>query len=99
MKKLLVLLPLLLAACPNNNLPPPHPVVDTDMCEAAEQNLLKLECKDRRGRLLGGPNLHDEPFRQTCKNTQDSAVWLNPRCLSTIKDCKEVDGCLQKPTN
>ena len=88
----LPLLLLLLTACPQGPSPVP---VDNDMCQPAEDNLLKLGCKDSRGELLGGPNKSGVPFHECCVNTQNAGVGLKPTCLAKITDCKEVDSCLQ----
>lgn len=86
----------MLVGCPST-LPPPHPVTDTDKCDAAELKLQELQCKDVRGRLIGGPNLSGAPFAETCRtNQQEGGIWMNPKCLSEIKSCKEIDPCLQQ---
>ena len=65
------------------------------MCTAAEAKLLSLSCTDSRGKLLGGKNEHGVSFTDRCKNVQDNGVFLNPRCLSNIHACSEVNPCLQ----
>lgn len=86
----LLLLPLVLLGCPPGVTPP-----GTNQCAAAEQNLLKLQCKDSRGYLLGGPNKSGVAFHDVCIEDQNNSIPLNPACLAQITDCKEVDPCLQ----
>lgn len=62
-------------------------------CEKAEENLLKLECKDSLGRLLGGPNKKGERFASICSNAMHSSVNLRPACVAAAKTCEEVEKC------
>lgn len=62
-------------------------------CMQAEQNLLVLACKDREGRLLGGPNRAGDPFHVVCENAQANHVDLNPSCLAQVKNCEGVSSC------
>lgn len=70
----------------------PQSPTTTDACIAAEENLLKLECKDEN-RLLGGPNRHGVAFSKTCADfvTKGLMTLQQARCLATITDCKQVD--------
>lgn len=91
----MVLLVGALTSCfgPTTNVPV-HPVTDTDQCGLAEKNLLALECKDRRGRLLGGPNLHGESYKARCEALQlQQNVWINPKCKAEAKTCEEAAAC------
>lgn len=90
----LVLLTAMLLGCPNNPNPPPNP--NNSYCQPAQDKLLQLQCKDSRGELLGGPNKHGVSFADRCMQTQNNSVSLAPQCLSMIKNCSEVDGCLQQ---
>lgn len=68
--------------------PPPK-----DACGAGEQNLLKLGCKDDRGRFLGGPNMHGVPWAQICRDNKANGVDMKPLCLAATKSCAEVQSC------
>jgi hypothetical protein len=95
LKKLI--LPLALAVslmgCPQ----PTSPINTTDeaFCPAAQQNLLKLECKDSRGRLFGGPNKSNEDYSTICRRNIESNVPMYAECTAKITDCKELDPCFQ----
>jgi hypothetical protein len=88
-KKLSPLLLLILCvACPSqDSVPEPEiPVVEgTEWCERAEKNLVALGCEE------GKPTKKGKSFAQVCKETQDNGVDLNPKCLSTIKSCDQID--------
>lgn len=94
MRTIVLLSVIFLTGCPQQ--PTPAPPADNNMCQPAEDNLLKLACRDSRGELLGGPNKSGVPFHERCIKTQNAGVGLSPTCLSKITDCKEVDACLQK---
>lgn len=93
------LLAFALAAChdpavpPNPNTAPDAAVSLQDPCIGAERNLLALQCKDERGRLIGGPNLHDVPYRTVCRDNADNGADMKPRCVLAAKSCKEINGC------
>jgi len=75
----------------------PEPL-DTDKasatpCLLAEQNLLKLGCKDSEGRPLGGPNKAGESFHAICQNAVANHVDMNPVCIANVKICAEVNSC------
>ena len=94
-----VLAALLVFGCSPTNPQPvePEPLQPNDAaapaCLQAEQNLIKLQCKDSTGRLLGGPNLHNETFHDICQNAIANHVNINPTCLAGVKSCSEVNSC------
>jgi hypothetical protein len=88
------LLPLLLLSAALLGCPPgPNPPPGSDICAAGEQNLLKLECKDDRARLIGGPNLHGVPWAAICRENKTNGVDMKPACIAMAKSCAEVDTC------
>lgn len=95
MKYLLILAVLVMAGCgpkPNPN-PPPNPEPqEGDLCVAAQENLLRLQCQDE-GRLLGGPTRRGMPFDAFCREKIDQGVMTtqDALCLSKITDCSQVD--------
>ena len=70
--------------------PPPGP---PDVCSQGEANLLKLGCKDDRGRLLGGPDLHNIPWSQVCRNNAAHGVDMKPACMAAAASCTAVLSC------
>src|SRR5262245_47554188 len=97
MRRLVFLL--LFAACKEKDLytPPPEPPGPVDNpereCMLAEQNLLALNCRDSRGRPLGGTNTRGEPFRDVCSTAWHNAIDMNPLCLKAAKSCEAVERC------
>jgi hypothetical protein len=64
-----------------------------DSCALGEQNLLKLACVDARGRLIGGPNMHGEPWSQICRDNAEAGVDMKPACIAQAKTCAVVENC------
>ncbi len=80
--------------------PSPAPVVvdaapspKLDVCGLGEANLIKLGCKDDRGRLLGGPDLHGVSWAAVCRADQSHNVNMQPGCMAAAKNCEEVSKC------
>ena len=95
MKKLSTLVvALLISGCPPPVVPNPPPTpVDTDMCEAAEQNLERLSCKDSHGNPMW-VNKRGERFQETCRMAQEEAlIFLDPRCVSESTTCTGANSC------
>ena len=90
---LLVIIALAVAGCPPPE-PKPAPIPeDTDWCEAAEQTLERLQCKDMRGDPMW-VNKNGERFKQTCETAQeDGRVFLNPKCVGEAASCEEAKKC------
>jgi hypothetical protein len=74
--------------------PKPNPPTPAggDLCVAARDKLLALQCQDE-GRMLGGPTRRGIPFEQFCNEKIEQGVMTTTQvqCLSTITDCKQVD--------
>jgi len=77
--------------------PPPPPAPDAGSlvhnCGAAQANLLKLGCKDSRGRLIGGPNLHGATWASMCVNNTLAEASMNPVCVAAAQDCPTALAC------
>jgi hypothetical protein len=78
----------------------PQPVEPDDVtidkpCEAAEATLLELQCKDSKGKLLGGPTLRDVSFQQFCLDAieEGSMDTSEAVCLAKLKSCDGVELC------
>lgn len=78
------------APAPADAAPPPPA---TDSCGRAEAHLLELGCKDSRGRLLGGPNLHGVGWADICRGNLRNGVSMQPDCIALAKSCAEVMTC------
>lgn len=83
---------LLLLGC-HPEQPKPVPSPGNDDCAAAEKKLLDLGCKDRRGRYIGGPNLHGVPWAQQCRDFAAVDVDVQPKCIVQAVDCEGVMAC------
>lgn len=69
---------------------PPHPtpiVNDTNFCDAAQTNLLKLNCS------LGQPTAKGKSFGDFCRETQNNGIEIDPKCLAGITDCEQIQAC------
>lgn len=78
--------------------PPPAPSADAapaplDACGKAQATLLRLQCKDARGRLLGGPNEHGASFAAVCRDDATKGVDVHPACLAAATTCAGVSSC------
>ena len=62
-------------------------------CAAGEQTLIKLGCKDLRGRPLGGPNRHGESWQSICRQSRTDGVDMKPTCIASAATCAEVEQC------
>ena len=71
----------------------PVDVTVLEACTLAEKNLLRLQCKDSHGRLLGGANAHGQPFAKTCADAIEKRVDVHPICIAQAKTCLEVSSC------
>lgn len=83
-----------LTACPKTYEPKVAPIPkDTDQCLAAEQNLEKLQCKDRAGSPMW-VNKIGERFAETCRKAQeDGRIFLNPACVRDAISCEKANKC------
>jgi hypothetical protein len=79
-------------------LPEPGPyAADDAWCPLAQQNLLKLGCKDPYGRIMGAPNADHEEYRDVCKDTEvKQGIPLNAKCQAHATSCPEAIQCSRK---
>jgi hypothetical protein len=83
----------------NSTVPPrPTPVpVDTDMCSAAEQHLQQMCNSDQTANAyccaVVAPTKKGKTFTQFCEAKQNEGVFLNPKCVSEVKSCGDIDSC------
>jgi hypothetical protein len=71
----------------------PAPPAPTDACAAGEAKLLALGCKDSRGRLIGGPDLHGVGWAIQCRVDLDAGVDLHAICIAAAPSCTAVMAC------
>lgn len=84
----------------NSNPVPPRPTpipIDTDQCQSAEDHLTQL-CKTDSSTnsyccLVVAPTKKGKTFTQFCQDKQTAGVSLNPKCLSQVNSCSEIDAC------
>jgi len=98
---LLSILILSVASCPK---PPvaahPTPVVtDTAMCVEADQHLAALcnadPSKNAYCCIVDAKTKKGKTYTQFCIEKQNQGIFLNPKCISQIKDCGEINNCTQ----
>ena len=93
---------LTLLGCPGREAPGPNPVTppDTDLCGKMCKHLgpkvdgglgceegMPVYDSDRPG-PKDVPNMSCETF---CRTAQDRGAFLNPRCLTLVKSCEEIE--------
>lgn len=104
---ILAVLALVLAACPmsadpSRPTPPPNEPTGTEACEAMCTNLAGLGCEEGgpvyNSDLPGKEDVPNQTCEEFCIEIQTRGVFLNPRCLATVKDCSEIeDARLRDP--
>ena len=68
--------------------PQPEPIMtDINLCSTAEMHLNELGCPE------GKPLKDGTSFTKFCTDTQYAGIYLNPKCLSKITACDQVDYC------
>ena len=94
----IILICLLLVGCPELDLTdpakPPTPIPDdVRLCEAVENKLKELQCKDKEGKLMWN-RTSDESFSVTCKVLIEAGlIRLNLKCMMEEKTCKGINQC------
>lgn len=81
------------AASPVVDAAPPAPPQPVDSCAAGEAKLLALGCKDSRGRLIGGPDMHDAGWAQICRQDLEAGVDIHAICIAAASNCTQVMAC------
>lgn len=90
---------LVLSACLSCTPSPPIAPMPSDSayCGAAGAQLLKLQCTDGEGHLLGGQNASGQTYTVRCQTAESYGIPMAPECISNITSCDQVDTCLQDP--
>lgn len=78
----------------------PTPVVtDTAMCVTADQHLASLCSADSSKNayccLVDALTKKGKNYTQFCIEKQNEGVFLNPRCISQVTSCDQIDACTQ----
>lgn len=78
--------------------PKPTPVVTgTDQCGAAEQNLHNLcnmdPVKNNYCCQVVAPTKKGKSYTQFCQEKQNQGIFLNPKCVSGVTSCDQIDPC------
>lgn len=90
------------SGCPiqSNDITPPTPtpvVTDTDQCNAAEQHLNTLckadPVKNNYCCQVVAPTKKGKSYTQFCQEKQNQGVFLNPKCVSSVLSCDQIDPC------
>ena len=71
---------------------------DTAYCSVAEKHLNDL-CEQNRTAnnfccVVGSHTAKEKSFTEFCRETQEAGIALNPRCLSSILTCDQIDKCV-----
>lgn len=78
--------------------PRPTPIVtDTSLCSSAEQHLQQMCDADKSANnyccLVVAPTKKGKSYAQFCQDKQNEGVFLNPKCVSTVTSCDQIDAC------
>ena len=104
MKSIILALCLLGCAC-NQNIANPTPKPDSDICEAMCQHIGPkaqggLGCEEGNpvydSDKPGPKDVPNESCVEFCKETQDSGVSFNPRCILQVKSCDQIESARAK---
>lgn len=87
--------------CPRNPVSPhPTPVVtDTNMCVEVETHLTQMcnanPTKNAYCCQVSAPTKKGKSYTQFCIEKQNQGVFLNPKCVSQVTSCDQIDQCTQ----
>jgi hypothetical protein len=84
-----LVLAFILVACPKG----PVPIItNIEYCQPAEIHLKELGCIpiDKPYTVKG------KQFNEFCQETMQNGINLNPKCLSTITSCTQMNACVQQ---
>lgn len=104
MKKLIAALAFSVAACPIPPIPVPGPQPDSSYCAAmcAHIGPTGLNCPegmpvyDNSLPSDAGPGVPNESCTQFCTKQQSVGVWINPKCVSQVTACSQIEAARQK---
>ena len=75
--------------------PQPVPVVkDSEFCQQAEVHLKELKCISSTQPYTK----KGKSFTQFCQEKQDQGISIEPKCLSNITSCDQMDVCTHTST-
>lgn len=99
-KNIAYLLLLFLISCKDPVYQPPRPtpiVTDTEMCKPAQLHLEELCAQESKVNAyccrVVKPTLKGKTYTQFCEEKQSQGVFLNPRCVSNVSTCDQIDAC------
>ena len=86
---------LVLASCPPAVSPSPNPPPDTDQCSVMCAHLQALKCEEGEplynNDIPGPKGVPNQSCTDNCTELQKKGLFLNPRCVATAPDCKQVE--------
>lgn len=107
----LLIVPLVLVGCPPPQdpvIPPPNPPVDTDWCKAmcdhigpvTEETPKALNCEEGQdvynSDKPGPKDIPNQTCEDWCVEMQDKGFFINPRCVSVVPSCGDIEDWRQK---
>lgn len=99
---------LVLTGCPvaGGSVPPdppspsPTPPPDTNLCEQMCSHLTDLGCEEAKpvynNDLPGPPDVPNQSCKDFCEEMQTKGVFVNPKCVSTVPACEQIEAFRQK---
>ena len=98
-KLFFALVPVFLFGCPQH-IPPPNPPPDTDWCGKMCSHLKELGCEEGESvynnDLPGKKDVPNQSCEDFCVELQDKGFFVNPRCVSYVESCDDIEDIRQK---
>jgi hypothetical protein len=107
-KTLLFLVCLALTGCPvaggaEPPTPPPTPPPDTNLCGQMCDHLASLGCEESKpvynSDKPGPVDVPNQTCQDFCQEIQADGVAVNPRCVSLVTACDQIESFRQKDPN
>lgn len=101
---LLIFLASTLAGCPGTggdpHVPAPNPPPDSDLIGEMCAHLKRLNCEEGEGvyndSLPGEVDVPNQSCTEYYKEMQELGVFANPKCVSLVKKCSEIEDARAK---
>lgn len=82
--------------------PSPNPPPDTNLCARMCEHIgpAKLNCEEGEmvynNDIAGPADVPNQTCADNCKELQDKGFFVNPRCVSIVPSCDQIESYRQK---